>query len=211
MHADFSVELGRDDPALEIPWKSDDSTLRYHDLRNHPEAIAQVPEAVAHPELSAFLKRINAPDSCFETAKCDVWQSREISPEEEIFGAVQKFVSYIDLLFVNDADRNTFAQHEAFAKEICALLSHAPDLSTTVELVIRRFYCHLARDHKGEEPVPCSNVPSGTQNTGAQGTVSGFYFTAYITGFGNNDCESRGAWAIAVALFQHALLQWSHG
>ena len=34
MHADFSVELGRDDPALELPWSSDDPEVRYYDLKN---------------------------------------------------------------------------------------------------------------------------------------------------------------------------------
>ena len=33
MQADFSVELGRDAPALEIPWRSDDPHIRYFDLK----------------------------------------------------------------------------------------------------------------------------------------------------------------------------------
>ena len=33
MQADFSVELGGDAPALEIPWRSDDPHVCYYDLK----------------------------------------------------------------------------------------------------------------------------------------------------------------------------------
>jgi hypothetical protein len=140
MHADFSVELGHDDPVLEIPWASDDGSIRYYDLKKYPELIQQIPEAVAYPEIKAFLTRINAPGSPLETAKCDAWQSQEITPEEEIFGSDQKFVSYIDLIFVDEAIRSSFEKHEEFAKELCRLLSRAPDIAATIELIIRRCY-----------------------------------------------------------------------
>src|ERR1043166_8395856 len=55
MRADFSVELGRDDAALELPWSSADPALRFYDLKKHPELLQQIPEAVAYPELGAFL------------------------------------------------------------------------------------------------------------------------------------------------------------
>ena len=60
MQADFSVELGRDAPALEIPWHSNDPQVRYYDLKSHPEVVHQIPEAQAYPELASFLSRINA-------------------------------------------------------------------------------------------------------------------------------------------------------
>lgn len=142
MHADFSVELGRDDPALEIPWSSGDPCVRYYDLKNCPELVLKIPEAVAYPEISAFLTRINAPECPLATAKCDAWHSREISLEEEVFGGDRKFVSYVDLFFVDEAHRCSFEKNEALAKELCRLLSSAPDIAATVELVIRRCYYH---------------------------------------------------------------------
>src|SRR6185369_10924986 len=78
MHADFSVELGRDDPVLEIPWISDDPAVRYFDLKKCPELVLQIPEAVAHPDMGAFLSRINTQGFPLATAKCDAWDSREI-------------------------------------------------------------------------------------------------------------------------------------
>jgi hypothetical protein len=141
MHADFSVELGRDDPALELPWKSADPAVRYYDLKNHPELLQQIPEAMAYPELGAFLARINAAGFPLATAKCDAWQSREVTQEEEIYGD-RKFVSYIDLVFEDETQRCSFEKHEAFAKDLCRLLSQAPEIPAAVEVVIRRCYYH---------------------------------------------------------------------
>jgi hypothetical protein len=142
LQADFSVELGQEDPALELPWTSGDQSVRYYDLKRFPDLVLQIPEAVAHPELSAFLTRMNAPDSSFATAKCDVWPSRDISPEEEIFGAAEKFVSYVDLVFVDTNARISFEKHEGFSEKLCILLGRVPDIPASVELVIRHCYFH---------------------------------------------------------------------
>jgi len=254
MQADFSVELGPDDPALELPWASDDPAVRYYDLRRCPELVGQIPEAAAYPALRAFLTRINASGSQFETAKCDVWRSREISAEEEIFGASQKFVSYIDLVFVQETARSSFEKHEEFAKTMCRLLSYAPDMLATIELIIRRGYFHERRSvahgediqimdsgRAGSDPqhVPrISNTNIGnakvsrknvyqhlekstadfhgetsTDSDGNQDQLAasnGFYFTVYVTGFGNSDSESQCNWEMTIALLQHALRQKSH-
>ncbi len=157
MQADFSVELGSDDPALELPWSSTDPHVRYYDLKNHPELLQQIPEAVAHPELGSFLSRINAAGCPLATVKCDVWSSEEVAPEEEIFGD-RKFVSYIDVVFINETDRCSFEKHEAFAKDLCQLLGHAPEIAASVELVIRRCYYHQEK-LVGENEIGQSGAP----------------------------------------------------
>lgn len=192
MLADYSVELGPDDPALELPWRSDDPALRYYDLKNHPELLQGVPEALAHPELSAFLARINAKEFPLESAKCDVWISREILPEEEIFfpepnGSERKFASYVDLLFSNPEARLSFDKQEALAQSLCKLLKHAPEIAAAVEFVIRRCYYHPEVESDDSE--------------------SGFYFTVYVSAFGSSDDEARKQWTIALALVQNALVQ----
>ena len=149
MHADFSMELGRDDPALELPWRSDDPQVRYYNLKSHPELVLQIPGAAAYPPLSAFLTRINAAGFPLATAKCDAWHSREVAPEEEIFGA-RKFVSYVDLVFEDEAARFSLEKHEAFVRELCRLLGHAPEIAATVELVIRRCYYQTRTAAPGE-------------------------------------------------------------
>ena len=169
MHADFSVELGHGDPVLEIPWASDDHSVRYYDLKTSPELVLQIPEAAAHPEIRAFLTRINAPGSPFATAKCDVWESRDITPEEEIFGAGQKFVSYIDLIFVDETVRRSFEKHEEFARNLCELLSRAPDVIATVELVIRRCYYHQQQaDGQGESDQMSEDLNQATTKHSAK-------------------------------------------
>ena len=189
MLVDFSVELGRDDPALELPWTSDDPAIRYLDLKIHPELLPEIPEAVAHPELAAFLSRISAPEFPLATAKCDAWATREILPEEEIFGGECKFVSYVDLVFADRAARLAFEKHEELAQQLCKLLKHAPEIAASIEIVIRRCYFH-------------ENGPASSEDS-----ESGFYLTMYVNAFGHTHEEARKQWTIALALAQHALVQ----
>jgi hypothetical protein len=203
MQADYSVELGKEDPALELPWVSADGATRYYDLKRNPELVLQIPEALGSPELSAFLSRINAAGFPLETAKCDLWYSRELSADEEVFAANGKFVSYVDLVFTEDqggpsepgsmtnnapsAKRLAFEQHETLAKSLCALLKRAPEMKAAIELVIRRCYYH----------------PEGN----SEDSSDGFCITAYVSGFGDDQSEARQRWNIAITLLQHALVQ----
>jgi len=211
MQADYSVELGREDPALELPWTTtttatkttttttatpttatptsatNSTAVGYLDLKRHPELVSQIPETTGSPELAAFLTRINAAEFPLQTAKCDTWFSRETSPEEEIFGAGGKFVSYVDLVFAAGEPRLDFARHEALAKNLCRLLQRAPDMKAAIELVIRRCYYH-----------PDANPDESTD---------GFCITAYVSGFGEDESEARRPWGIALTLLQHALVQ----
>ena len=189
MLADYSVELGRDDPALELPWSSDDPAVRYYDLKKHPELAREIPETAALPELAGFLVRINAPGFPLETAKCDAWASREILPEEEVFNAEHKFAAYVDLVFCDQAARLAFDRHEELARDLCKLLRHAPDIAAAIEFAIRRCYYHV----QGQES--------------AEGSEIGFYVTAYISAFGQSEEEARKQWTIALALVQNALVQ----
>jgi hypothetical protein len=324
MHADFSVELGRDDAALELPWSSTDPAVRFYDVKNHPELLQQIPEAMAFPELAAFLARINAAGFPLATAKCDAWRSREVAKEEEIYGD-RKVVSYVDLVFEGKAERCSFETHEAFAKDLCRLLGQAPEIPAAMEVVIRRCYYHgalaevaasgavaeevhkiesrdeaetrnaadagsevesvrpgVGRDatdagdrvetgealevndaadardveerqsgaanREGTDRVDASERPpqqadighgmkyeghadadqraeadigeaeaaerldvtaadEGVGASGLDGSISGFCFTAYVTGFGDSDHEPRLRWQIALALLQNALVQ----
>jgi hypothetical protein len=187
MQADYSVELGGDAPALELPWRSDDGSTRYYNLKQHPDLVLQIPEALASQELSTFLTRINAPGFLLETVKCDTWFSTEIAPEEEIFNAAAKYGSYVDLVFSADEPRLAFEQHEALAKNLCALLKRVPEMAASIELVIRRCYFH--------------------SDDNLDRSSDGFCITAYVSGFGEDEAEARKRWSIALALLQNALVQ----
>ena len=95
MEVDFSVELGRDDPTLEIPWSEPEGRLRYFNLKLESSALVMIPEAAQFPELRAFLMLLNSPGSPLESAKCDTWSTAKLQPEEEIFGEPWKFAVYV--------------------------------------------------------------------------------------------------------------------
>ncbi len=146
VEADFAVELGADDETLELPWAAEDGGPRYYDLKRQPELLLNVEEASRVPELAEFLAVMNSPGGILETAKCDTWSSTEINPEEEIFGAANKFCSYVDILFSQESARCSFADHEQFAKRVTQLLKRVPEIPAAVEFLIRR--CFLPRGRR---------------------------------------------------------------
>jgi len=184
MEADLAVELGPDDETLEMPWAGGGGGPRYYDLKRHPELLPEIEEARRACELGEFLKVINSAESTLETAKCDVWSSAEIGPEEEIFGAALKFGSYVDLLFSEEHARFSFLEHEQFARRLAQLLKKAPEMAASAEFLVRR--CNY---HVGEE------------------VRDGFYITFYLFGYGDDEALARQRWAIALKLVENAIRQ----
>ena len=186
MQADFSVELGRDDETLEVPWAGPDGILRYHDLKHDPNAIARIEEATRWPELREFLVAVNSQVSMLESAKCDAWSSTELNPDEESFGVPWKFGSYVDLLISDPNVRFSFEKHETFLKHLTGLLKVVPEIPGSVELCLRRcFY------HEGEA------------------VREGYYLTFYLFGFGEDEAHARKQWGIALKLASAAIAQLS--
>ena len=187
MDADFSVELGADDPTLEFPWEDAGTALRHFDIRKHPEQIRFVDEAEHYRELHDFLVAINAGVSQFESAKCDVWTDDELSAAEDVYDGTLKFASYVDLIFCSaSGHRGSFPTHEKLARRIAELLGKAPEMSAQAEFIIRRCYFR-------DEPA----------------APDGFYYTFYLSGYGSDEAEARSRWGIALNLVQNALLQVS--
>lgn len=182
MDADWSVELGADDPTLAVPWESEDGRLRFYDLRARPEMLLYVDEAAQHHELGEFLTAINSAHSRVQSAKCDVWISRELSEAEGIYGAACKFCSYVDLFFVDMPPRLDFPQHEEFAKKLTTLLQRAPQISAAAEFIVRRAH------YDGR---------------------SGFYFTFELAGYGDDEEDAKKRWMIGLNLIGNAILQLS--
>src|SRR5271169_709 len=122
MDADFSIELGREDPVLDFPWKDPAGKLAYVDLKRHPELMPQIEETNAFPELGEFLRMVNSTRSVVETAKCDVWATIELSAEEEVYGVSNKVASYVDVVFSDIDARQSLSAHERFARKLAELL-----------------------------------------------------------------------------------------
>ena len=201
MDADFSIELGREDPVLDFPWKDSAGKLAYVDLKRHPELMARIEEAEKFPELKEFLRLMNSARSRVETAKCDAWATTELSPEEEVYDASHKFVSYVDVVFSNidvresslrqpslrdPSLRESLPAHEQFARKLVELLRSVPETPSAAEVCVRR--CYFGEDG---------------------GVREGFYCTLYVSGYGNDSASARQNWAVALKLMGNAIMQLS--
>jgi len=101
MRVEVAQELAEDDDKLEMPWASgQESVRRYMDLRVAPERIEALEECRQYPPLAGLLRKINAPASILQTAKCDVWTATELSEDERWdFKLPFKVGSYVDVVF----------------------------------------------------------------------------------------------------------------
>jgi hypothetical protein len=207
MYADWSVELGADDPVLDFPWTADaaavdiagapasdivdnaaagtanTAALRFYDLKADLSLVDQIPEAKSSMELRKFLLRINAATFPLQTAKCDHWLTQDISAEDWFFRSPYKYVSYVDILFTDRARQLCFSDHEMFAGALSGLITAAPEIKATVEIIVRR--CFYA----------------------SQPDEDGYYFTFYVHGFGETEGQARQQWGIALTLLQNVLVQ----
>lgn len=185
MLAEWSVEPGPNDPVLEIPWRSEDGSVRFLDLKRQPELLLEIPEACTYEELASFLDWANSPDSQIETAKCDVWSTSEMDADDEVFGEAVKFSSYVDLLFASLA-RNSFPECERFVQTLARMLRQAPDLSSAAQFIVRRCLDHRQEGDASE----C------------------FSITFYLHGYGADLQEAQQRWAIGLTLAQNAMKQY---
>lgn len=186
MDADFSIELVADDPVLDFPWTDPSGKLAFVDLKRHPEAIAQIEEAQAFPELREFLRALNSPRSLLETAKCDAWATTELSPEEDIYNASHKFASYVDVVFSETNARLSLSRHELFVKKLVELLQRAPEILSSAEACVRR--CFFGNKSEVQE---------------------GFYVTVYVSGYGDDEANARQNWEVGLKLVGNAAIQSS--
>ena len=188
MDADFAIELGREDPVLDFPWKEPAGAIAYVDLKRHPELLATIEEVKKFPELGAFLRTVNSARSALETAKCDAWETRELNAEEEIYNASHKFASYVDVVFTDKDARLTLPAHEQFARRLVELLRRTPEIPSAAEVCVRR--CYYAADGKVRE---------------------GCYCTFYVSGYGNDETSTRQNWGVGLKLVGNAIVQLSAG
>jgi len=186
MDADFSIELGREDPVLDFPWTDPAGKLAYVDVKRRPELMTSIEEAETFPELGEFLRVMNSARSIVETAKCDAWATTELSAEEDVYDASHKCASYVDVVFSEIDMRLSFSVHEQFARNLVELLRRAPDTPSVAEVCVRR--CYFGDDGDVRE---------------------GFYCTLYVSGYGNDKANSRQNWGVALKLMGNAIVQLS--
>ena len=110
--------------------------------------------------------------------------------EDEIFGATWKWASYIDLFAASKKLQASFKGHERLAAKIVKLLKRVPEIPAAAEFVVRRAYFQ-------------------TDKSKAQDHREGFYFTFYLSGYGDDEEEAHKRWMIGLKLVENALLQLS--
>ena len=186
MDADFSIELGREDPVMDFPWKDPAGKLAYVDVKRRPELMASIEEAEKFPELAEFLRVMNSARSMVETAKCDAWPTTELSAEEDVYDASHKFASYVDVVFSEIDARLSFSSHEQFARKLVELLRRVPDTQSAAEVCVRR--CYFGED---------------------SGVREGFYCTLFVSGYGNDEASARQNWDVGLKLMGNAVMQIS--
>jgi len=187
MDADWSVELGADDPALEMPWESSDGSRRYVDLLSHPEAISDIPEAVQYEPLREFLIVLNGNNSPWQTAKCDAWQDDAVGDAPGLECSQRRMCSYVDLIRRDSPQRFSFEQHEAWTREAVVRLQRLGDDSVACELVVRRCYFHIDFES-------------------ANDSEPGFHVTLYVSANGNDETEAAARWRQGLSLVSSALI-----
>jgi hypothetical protein len=173
--ADWSVELGADDPALEFPWSSPDGAQGYVDLLAHPERLREIPEAARYPELAEVLLAFNSASSSWLTAKCDVWSDEDLGEAEEIYDSRLKMCSYTDLVRRYEATGFSFAQHEQWVKRAARQLSDSDEQPIACELTVRR--CWFRQDSQAQED-----------------SLPGFCITVFVFGYGDDEAQARARW-----------------
>lgn len=189
MHAEWSIEIGPDAPALEVPWRSEDGSLRYFDLKKQPELLLEVAETAEYFQVGDFLGGVNA-KSEMATAKCDVWLTQELDVEDESFGEPWKFAFYVDVFFEKPAEQINLDAHKRLADLIVTKFGRIPEMPASVEIVIRRCYFH--RDGRMDE------------------SDDGYCMTFYVKGYGGDEAEAEVHWSIAMNLVRYAILQFVH-
>jgi hypothetical protein len=188
MDADFSVELGREDPVLDFPWRDPAGRVAYVDLRRHPELMPLIAEAREFPELGEFLRALNSPLSLLQTAKCDAWATTELSAEEEVYDCPHKFACYVDVVFSDLDARLSLSDHQQLARKLVELLGRAPEIPAAAEVCVRR--CYFEWDG---------------------GVREGCYFTLYASGYGDDGASARQNWGVGLKLMANAIMQLSAG
>ena len=178
MDAEFSVELGADDPTLAVPWRSPDGHISYLDLRSTPEAIEQVVEVRAFPELRELLQALNASGSPYQTAKCDAWFDTLMDVDDEPYGAAMKCACYVDVFFGGLENLAPFNEHEQRAQAVVQRLRQAEDVPARIEVIVRRAFFQ---------------------------DESGFYWTVYVFGYGDDMDSARSNWNAALTALRNAL------
>jgi len=181
MLAEWSIECSAEAQVLVVPWTDASGAAAFVDLRRHPDAGDQIPEAEAHPPLMQALHALNATRSPAFTAKCDAWplaaeelEHLQLNLDLTATESPAGFASYIDLIW---RDRALFASMHRQQQLLQRIVRYAAALDqplASLEFVLR---------------------PALVDLTGPQ---EGFATTLYLKALGADDRDAWQNWAAAL-------------
>ena len=186
MEADYSVELGPDAPALEVPWTDPEGHSHYVELRgvgglttcdldrNMDHKMDRIAETRRFPALRRFLADVNSQPSAWQTVKCDAWAD-ETEAAENLYHAGFTQSSYVDLVLAEPtALRGSLEAHQQLAKEMAGALEANESLEAVAEVVVRRCYFH--------------------RGTNLEESDAGYCLTLFLIGYGVSPGEAAECW-----------------
>lgn len=157
MFSEWSVECGADDPVLVVPWTDpNDPGRRFFDLRENPDELDWLEEAMQYPPLLHALRALNATRSPVFTAKCDVWSMtpEEVEPLRHELDLIPEdapagIASYIDLLWRERSIFVSFHQHEQLLHRIGRLTAPLDHPYAALECTLRPALVDLSGPQEG--------------------------------------------------------------
>jgi len=177
MEADYSVELGPDAPALELPWTDPEGRSQYVELRGSGLTdcdLDRIVETQRFPALRRFLADVNSQPSTWQTVKCDVWDDKT-EATENVYDAGFTRGCYVDLVLAEQAAalRGCLESHRQLAEEMVQKLEANEGLAALAEIVVRRCYFHRASDEESD---------------------AGYCLTLFLIGYGTSPDEATKCW-----------------
>lgn len=181
MRVETVQELDAGDDTLEMPWASPGQPeLRYLDLKAHHEEIERLEECRKYPALASFLRKVNAADSSFRTAKCNVWSTTDLAEDERVdFKLPVKVGSYVDLLFDRPDLNSRLQPHLQLGAKLSEILGPLR-VQAQMEICVRRCLFHPEERW-------------------------GYYVTAFTHAYGVTPCEAEEEWNRAMDALGNAL------
>jgi hypothetical protein len=182
MFSEWSVECSADDPVLVVPWTDpNDPGCRFFDLRENPDELDWLEEAMQYPPLLHTLRALNATRSPVFTAKCDVWTMTpdEVEPLRHELDLIPEdapagIAGYIDLLWRERSIFVSFHQHEQLLHRIGRLTAPLDHPYAALECTLRPALVDLS------------------------GPQEGFAISLYIKALGHDPQAAEERWAAAL-------------
>jgi hypothetical protein len=187
MLADWSAECSADAPTVVVPWHDERSAARFVDLRAEPYDIAEIVEAERYPAIGRALRALNAVNSPFLTAKCDVWTLHADVPADaavldplraeldlDVSLARCGQASYIDLLWRARAVFASRHQQQGRLDQILRRAKLLPHAAAALECVLRPAVLDLTAP------------------------LEGYAVSIYVTALGPDEDAAAHAWAAAL-------------